>query len=190
MVRATWLSSVIRTQFTPPWPGRRWPRPGAPRGRRPPGGGATKNAGDALARRRQITGRERGEGRGRDAIAKGVDHRVLAHAGGPQAAHPTTRQGTLPRLGVGRHVGPPRPRRARPRASRTSGRADPARAGDGPALFDHLAEPQSTFGRERSVTVHPEPPWLCGCVNSSTMPWRLTSSGDIPRQQRPWVEHR
>src|ERR1039457_5643878 len=63
-----------------------------------------------------------------------------------------------------------------------------SRAGDGPALFDHLAEPQSTLWGERNVTVHPEPPWPCGCVNSSTMPWRFTSSGDISRQQRPWVE--
>src|ERR1700722_14782616 len=44
------------------------------------------------------------------------------------------------------------------------------RAGDRPTLFDHLAEPQSTLRSQRSVTVHLEPPWPCGCVSSTTMP--------------------
>jgi hypothetical protein len=61
--------------------------------------------------------------------------------------------------------------------------------GDGPAvLVNQLTQTESTFRGERSVTVHGEPSWLCGCVNSSTLPWGLTSSGDSPRQQRPWAE--
>jgi hypothetical protein len=56
---------------------------------------------------------------------------------------------------------------------------------DRPAVFDQTAQAESTLRGKRSVTVHGEPPWLCGCVNSSTLPWGLTSSGDCPRQQGP-----
>jgi hypothetical protein len=59
------------------------------------------------------------------------------------------------------------------------------RRGDRPAIFDQVAQAESTLGGEWRVTVHNEPPWLCGCVDSSTLPRGLTSSGDFPRQQSP-----
>ena len=41
------------------------------------------------------------------------------------------------------------------------------RCGDGPTvLVNQLAQTKSTFRGEWSVTVHGEPSWLCGCVNS------------------------
>jgi hypothetical protein len=69
---------------------------------------------------------------------------------------------------------------------------DPERLGcrgHGPTVFDQTAQAESTFRGQWSVTVHSEPPWLCGRVDSSTLPRGLTSSGDSPRQQGPWAEH-
>ncbi len=115
----------------------------------------------------------------------------------PQLDHPA--------LHLGRSLGGATPRPARTILERRSPTGqvappplvrrltrDPHRLGGRchrPAVFDQAAQTESTFRREWSVTVHSEPPWLCGCVNSSTLPRGLTSSGDFPRQQGPWAEH-
>jgi hypothetical protein len=37
-----------------------------------------------------------------------------------------------------------------------------------PATLDPSAETKATLGGQRSITVHDEPPWLCGCEQLHT----------------------